>query len=202
MSNSLFSQVELSSPASIEIPSLDDLSETGDLQNQSQPVSHFKIPSEVEDYHLVFASSQTFTGNLADDFERFSFPNGLAGANFRCRWLAAQAGLPGGEWRALIAGQNFFTGHLKSPVYDPKGRVLKVNPALGIQMTEWVDEYGRTDQAIQTLWSQRPPLNSKHSETCNQWTKADAKHRAYAINTSSSQLSALCMERHRLMCVN
>jgi hypothetical protein len=95
--------------------------------------------------HRMFATSETFDGNLQATYQGKTFSTGLEGADDRCAHLAGQASLEG-TWKALVSGGTSNVAYDRVPIY---GQVfnLAATPEL---LAESKDEFwsGRLQHAV------------------------------------------------------
>ncbi len=172
--------------------------------------------ASAEPVHLAFITSAAYSGNLAASFQEQSFRSGYEGADARCTWHAAQAGL-GGRWLAAISG------HPMLLLLDPSSAVndlhnerivsrvpflLAEDARLNVALV--TDEHGEKIQRRPFAWS---PTGSRSGEDqeCDQWRSDSSTDFGVYGNTrraaKSSSLKmrgklARCDHSLRLICIS
>jgi len=159
--------------------------------------------------HLIFASSERFTGDLG----------GLDGADEKCQALAQAAQLPfPSTFRAWLSDdgkspQSRFAPHLEGPFILPNGTEIAASwsdlvSGMELKSNIFVDELKMPISKPYRAWTNTSATgDSLAGPDCNAWTQGDQMvtgsygRTTAADSTWTSSSVDLCFEKYHLYCV-
>lgn len=165
--------------------------------------------------HTVFVTSATFTGNLNASYNGQTFSDGLTGGDYRCTYIANQAGRAG-SWKAILSSESVDANSRLSivgPVYNAASTPQLVannsadfwdgSLANTVQFNESSGAYGGY------VWTGTNHAGGRLiNYTCNSWTNGNGSYSSYLgySNQTSSSWAAYTTtgssSSYPLYCIN